>query len=196
MQTDVLIVGAGPTGLALACQLTRFGVDFRIVDEKETTTPFSRAIGVQARTLEIYEQIGLADKLVSLGRPAEKVRMMEGGRVRAEVPLKDIGRGMSPYPFLLIVDQGLHEKELYKYLQEHGKDVDWSTRLLSFEQSGSNVTATLSGGETVSARYLVGCDGARSTVRKMPPGRRSISQTGVVIPCGPHHCGRCCVHAS
>jgi len=61
---DVLIVGAGPTGLALACQLVRYGVDFRIIDAKEGTTPFSKAIGVQARTLEIYEQIGLADKLI------------------------------------------------------------------------------------------------------------------------------------
>lgn len=63
MQTDVLIVGAGPTGLALACQLIRYGVDFVIIDKKETTTPYSKAIGVQARTLEIYEQMGLAEWL-------------------------------------------------------------------------------------------------------------------------------------
>ncbi len=64
MKTDVLIVGAGPTGLALACQLIRYGVDFVIIDKKETTTPYWKAIGVQARTLEIYEQIDLAQKLV------------------------------------------------------------------------------------------------------------------------------------
>lgn len=63
MQTDVLIVGAGPSGLALACQLIRYGVDFVIIDKKETTTPYSKAIGVQARTLEIYEQMGLAEWL-------------------------------------------------------------------------------------------------------------------------------------
>src|SRR6188474_582552 len=62
--TDVLIVGAGPTGLALACQLIRYGIDFVIIDSKETTTPHSKAIGVQARTLEIYEQIGLHEKLI------------------------------------------------------------------------------------------------------------------------------------
>ena len=84
MKTDVLIVGAGPTGLALACQLIRYGVDFVIIDKKETTTPYSKAIGVQARTLEIYEQIGLSDKLIELGAIAEKVRMFAGGKVRGE----------------------------------------------------------------------------------------------------------------
>src|SRR6186997_3568788 len=79
LKTDVMIVGAGPTGLALACQLIRHGVDFTIIDTKENTTPYSKAIGVQARTLEIYEQIGLADKLISKGAVVEKVRMFAGG---------------------------------------------------------------------------------------------------------------------
>ena len=59
-KTDVLIVGGGPTGLALACQLIRYGIDFQIIDKKEGTTEFSKAIAVQARTMEIYEQIDLA----------------------------------------------------------------------------------------------------------------------------------------
>ena len=84
MKTDVLIIGAGPTGLALACQLIRYGVDSVIIDKKETTTPYSKAIGVQARTLEIYEQIGLADKLIGLGAKVEKARMFAGGKVRGE----------------------------------------------------------------------------------------------------------------
>ena len=67
MKTDVIIIGAGPTGLALACQLIRLGVDFLIIDKKETTTPHSKAIGVQARTLEIYEQIGIADDMIAKG---------------------------------------------------------------------------------------------------------------------------------
>src|SRR5947207_4029419 len=119
MQTDVLIVGAGPTGLALACQLIRYGIDFRIIDKKKTTTPFSKAIGVQARTLEIYEQIGLADKLVSQGWIAEKVRMFAGGKMRGEAQFKDIGEGLSPYPYVLIVEQGLHEKMLYDHIRSY-----------------------------------------------------------------------------
>ena len=76
MKTDVIIIGAGPTGLALACQFIRQGVSFVIIDKNESTTPHSKAIGVQARTLEIYEQIGLADKLVDLGWKAERARMI------------------------------------------------------------------------------------------------------------------------
>src|SRR4051794_24428690 len=129
IKTDVLIVGAGPTGLALACQLIRYGVDFVIVDQKETTTPYSKAIGVQARTLEIYEQIDLADRLVNLGAITKGVRLIEGGEARAEVPLSELGQGMSPFPFLLIVEQGKHEQLLYDFIKSHGKDVRWQTTL-------------------------------------------------------------------
>src|SRR4051794_1308742 len=165
MNTDVLIVGAGPTGLALACQLIRYGVDFVIIDKKETTTPYSRAIGVQARTLEIYEQIGLAEKLISLGHPAEKVRLVEGGKVRGEAVLKEIGKGMSPYPFLLLVEQGKHEKLLHEFIINNGREVMWNTEMASLSQDEDGVTVQLASGETVTAKYLVGCDGAKSPVR-------------------------------
>src|SRR3954447_8712558 len=121
--TDVLIVGAGPTGLALACQLIRYGIDFAIIDDKDGTTPHSKAIGVQARTLEIYEQIGLADKLIPLGAIVEKARMFAGGKVRGEAGFKDIGKGLSPYPYLLIVEQGRHETLLYDHIKASGNDV-------------------------------------------------------------------------
>ena len=169
IDTDVIIVGAGPTGLALACQLIRYGVNFVIIDKKGSTTPFSRAIGVQARTLEIYEQIGLANKLIALGKPAEKVRMIEGGVVRGEAILKDIGTGLSAYPFMLIVEQGMHEALLYEHIRSHGRDVDWQTELTSFTQDIDGVTAIIQGADgqpkTIKAKYLVGCDGAKSFVR-------------------------------
>jgi 2-polyprenyl-6-methoxyphenol hydroxylase-like FAD-dependent oxidoreductase len=167
--TDVLIVGAGPTGLALACQLIRHGVDFVIIDKKETTTPHSKAIGVQARTLEIYEQIGLADKLISLGAPAEKIRMFAGGRIRGDVQFIDIGAGLSRYPYVLIVEQGKHERLVYDYIVTHKKDVRWNTELISFTQDAAGVTAeirnALGDAETINAKYLVACDGAKSPVR-------------------------------
>lgn len=170
MQTDVLIVGAGPTGLALAIQLMRHGVDFVIVDKGEGTTPHSKAIGVQARTLEIYEQIGLAEKLIDAGILAEKARMIVGGKLRGEVEFVEIGRGMSPYPFVLIVEQGRHEAFLYDFIKTNGKDVRWQTELVGFKQNESGVTAELQTfdgrSETIEAKYLIGCDGAKSLVRR------------------------------
>lgn len=168
-QTDVLIIGAGPTGLALACQLIRYGVDFVIIDKKESTTPYSKAIGVQARTLEIYEQIGLADKLIALGAKAEKVRMFAGGKVRGEAEFKNIGEGLSPYPYVLIVEQGKHEALLADHIRSHGKEIRWQTELEGFTQTQAGVSATIKGAdgktETIEAKYLVACDGAKSLVR-------------------------------
>lgn len=168
MQTDVLIVGAGPTGLALADQLSRYGVDFMIVDKREGTTPHSRAIGVQARTLEIYDQIEIANDLIAKGWHADRVRLIGGGEVRGELDLKELGEGMSPFPFLLIVEQGLHEALLYDHLRSTGNDVSWLTEMESFSQTDSSVSATLIRDgirSDISARYLVGCDGAHSSVR-------------------------------
>ena len=169
MKTEVLIIGAGPTGLALACQLIRYGIDFVILDKKETTTPHSKAIGVQARSLEIYEQIGLADELISQGAIAEKARLVESGGVRGEVDLSNIGEGMSPYPFLLLVEQGRHEKILHDFIKANGKDVLWNTELENFSQDANGIKANIKNknGEsnTIEAKFLVGCDGAKSVVR-------------------------------
>ncbi len=169
MNTDIIIIGAGPTGLALACQLVRYGIDFVIIDKKETTTPHSKAIGVQARTLEIYEQIGIAQDLISKGAIAEKARLVESGDVRGEIDLSDIGEGISPYPYLLIVEQSKHEEILYDFLKANGKDVLWNTELENFSQDENVVTANIKNkdgaAQTIEAKFLVGCDGAKSVVR-------------------------------
>ena len=174
IKTEVLIVGAGPTGLALAVQLIRHGIDFLIVDQRDGITPYSKAIGVQARTLEIYQQINLADRLVGQGLIAKGVRLLEGGEAKAEVPLSTLGEGKSPFPFLLIVEQSKHENLLYDFIREHGHAVRWQTTLSDFSQDGTGVTGTLvnAGGEKqlgekqiVQAQYLVACDGAKSSVR-------------------------------
>ncbi len=170
MKTDVIIVGAGPTGLALACQLIRYGVDFAIVDKKDQITRYSKAIGVQARTLEIYEQMNIADDLIRQGTLAERVLLTEGGEVRGEIELRNIGEGMSAYPFLLIVEQSIHEHQLYEFLKSHEREVLWNTELESFSQTESSVSAKLKDAdgmsEMIEAKFLVGCDGANSFVRQ------------------------------
>ena len=167
--TDVLIVGAGPTGLSLAAQLIRYGVDFIAVDINQGTTPHSRALGIQARTLEIYRQIGLAEKLITLGTISEKVKLLEGGRVRGELDLTDLGTGLSPYPFLLLVEQGKHEKLLEEHINAAGRHIDWQNELVSITQDDDGVTASVRNADgtmrEIRARYLVGADGAKSVVR-------------------------------
>ena len=169
MKTDVIIIGAGPTGLSLACQLTRFGIDFAVVERNESFTRFSKAIGVQARTLEIYDQLGLAQSAIERGQITEKLRLLEGGDVRGEMHIGNFGQGLSEFPYLLMLEQSKNEELLYEYLRSHGRDVLWNTQLENFSQNESGVTAQVktSDGEsvTINGKYLVGCDGASSPVR-------------------------------
>ncbi len=167
--TDVVIVGAGPTGLALACQFVRYGIDFVIVDQREGITPYSKALGVHARTLEIYEQLGLAQLAVEQGAIASKARLLKGGEVRAEVDLSNLGTGLTAYPYVLFLEQSKNEQLLYDYLKRHGKTVHWQKELLSFSQTEENVTVSVKAideaSQGIEAKYLVGCDGPKSPVR-------------------------------
>ncbi|HEY0459768.1 MAG TPA: FAD-dependent monooxygenase [Pyrinomonadaceae bacterium] len=171
IKTEVAIVGAGPTGLSLACQFIRYGVPFVIIDKKETVTPYSKALGVHARTLEVYEQLALADKAVAEGIIAGKARILEGGEIRGEVDLSSVGRGLSKYPYMLVLEQSKNERLLYDYVLAHGKDVRWQTELVELAQDETRVTAKVktADGEvqTIEAQYLVGCDGAKSPVRHL-----------------------------
>src|SRR6476659_3578161 len=129
INTDVIIVGAGPTGLSLACQLIRYGIDFVVVEKNETVTPFSKAIGVQARTLEIYDQLGLAQTAVAQGTIASRVRLIEGGEVRGEMHLGNFGKDLSQFPYMLMLEQSKNEELLYAYVRSHNHDVHWKTEL-------------------------------------------------------------------
>src|SRR5438034_2563570 len=141
INTEVIIVGAGPTGLALACQLTRYGVDFVIIDKNQGITPYSKALGVHARTLEIYEQLDLAQKALSLGTIVGKARMLERGELLGEVDLSNVGRGLSAYPYMLVLEQSKNEQLMYEYLKTHGGNVLWQTELETFSQDDASVTA-------------------------------------------------------
>jgi 2-polyprenyl-6-methoxyphenol hydroxylase-like FAD-dependent oxidoreductase len=169
LNTDVIIIGAGPTGLSLACQLIRYGIDFVVVEKNETVTPFSKAIGVQARTLEIYDQMKLAQPAIERGTIANRVRLIEGGEVRGEMHLANFGRDLSQFPYMLMLEQSKNEELLYEFIRSHDRDVIWKTELESFSQDETGVTAhvKLPSGEsqTIRGKYLVGCDGSKSAVR-------------------------------
>jgi 2-polyprenyl-6-methoxyphenol hydroxylase-like FAD-dependent oxidoreductase len=169
LHTDVIIIGAGPTGLSLACQLIRYGIDFVVVEKNATVTPFSKAIGVQARTLEIYDQLGLAQPAIERGAIADRARLIEGGEVRGEMHLGNFGKNLSQYPYMLMLEQSKNEELLYEFVRQHNRDVLWETELETFSQDASGVTAQVKtpSGEsvTISGKYLVGCDGASSPVR-------------------------------
>jgi 2-polyprenyl-6-methoxyphenol hydroxylase-like FAD-dependent oxidoreductase len=169
INTDVVIIGAGPSGLSLACQFIRYGIDFVIVEKNATVTPFSKAIGVQARTLEIYDQLGLAQTAIQRGTIANRVRLVEGGEVRGEMQLANFGKEFSQFPYMLMLEQSKNEELLYEFIKSHNRDVQWNTELESFTQDEIGVTAQvrLPSGEsqTIKGKYLAGCDGASSPVR-------------------------------
>lgn len=169
INTDVIIVGAGPTGLSLACQLVRYGIDFVIFDRKEGITDLSKAIAVQARTLEIYEQLGLADNAVEQGAIARAANIVADGEISGTIRLSDIGKDLSPFPFALLLEQSKNEQLLYDYLRRKNKDVWWQTELENVAQTGDGAAATIKNKDgdvsAIAGKYLVGCDGAKSLVR-------------------------------
>jgi 2-polyprenyl-6-methoxyphenol hydroxylase-like FAD-dependent oxidoreductase len=168
--TDVLIIGAGPTGLVLALWLSHYGVRVRIVDRTAEPGTTSRALAVQARTLEFYSQIGLAHTVVARGRKTIAANLWVAGKRAAHAVLGEMGVGLSPFPFTLIFPQDEHERLLIDRLAEAGVHVKRGTELLGFEQVEGRVIAHLQlpdgQQETCAAAFLAGCDGAHSTVRE------------------------------
>jgi len=171
VETDVLVVGAGPTGLMLANQLVRRGVRTFIVDRHAGPTLQTRAIGVQARTLEIYAHLGIVRRVLELGSRTIGADLWALGRRAARIPLSEIGHGMSPYPYLLIFPQDDNELVLGDALRERGQSVQWNTELLGLAHHDDHVVATLhhADGKTrdMVVGWVAGCDGARSTVREL-----------------------------
>ncbi len=171
MNTEVLIVGAGPTGLSLAAQFIRYGVDFIIIDRNEGVTNLSKALAVHARTLEIYEQMDLAQTAIERGALIHKLNLMSEGVLRAELDLTGIGTDMSPYPYVLTLEQNENERLLHEYVQKSGKEVWWQTNLESVSQDENGVKAVLKSNDgrvqEIEAKYLVGCDGAGSQTRHL-----------------------------
>ena len=168
--TEVLIAGAGPTGLVLALWLRRQGVTVRIIDRTDGPGTTSRALAVQARTLELYRQLDLADAVVERGYQVPAVNLWARGARAARVAFGSIGEHLTPFPFLEIYPQDEHERLLIGRLVELGVAVERRTELTGFTDSGSSVRVELRTPEgksaSAEARYLAGCDGAHSVVRQ------------------------------
>ncbi|MBK5304585.1 MULTISPECIES: FAD-dependent monooxygenase [Gammaproteobacteria] len=169
-RSDVLIIGAGPTGLVLALWLSKLGIAVRIIDKTSTPGTTSRALAVQARTLELYSQLDLSDAVVQNGHKVAAANFWVKGEAVARLPLSTIGEGLTPYAFLEIYPQDEHERLLIERLEAFGITVERNTELQSFEETSDGITARLrlpdGQQETCQACYLAGCDGARSIVRK------------------------------
>ncbi len=170
MAPQVLIVGAGPVGLALASMLVRQGIAVRIIDRSEHPTIYSKAQVIHARTLEVLHDLGVVAPFLAEGRRVHELAMSQAdGTPITQLEFKMPGDD-TLYPFLLNISQAETEKHLRDHLAKVGVAPEWQVRLEHFTQDEAGVEAVLVDGagrsETLRVPYLVGCDGAHSTVRK------------------------------
>src|SRR5271166_3504169 len=169
-RSDVLIVGAGPTGLVLALWLSKLGFKPRIIDKTAEPGTTSRALAVHARTLELYRQLDLTDTVIERGHKVPAVNLWVRGNREARVSFDDVGADITPYPFLHIFPQDEHERLLIARLEAMGVSVERRTELTSYSDEGDCIVALLRGPtgeeERCEAAYITGCDGSRSVVRE------------------------------
>ena len=167
--TQVFIVGAGPTGLSLAAQFIRHNVDFILIEKNEKPTHLSKAIAVQARTLEIFQELGIVEEAIRRGRVTTGLHLFYKGKEKLSIDLVGLGKGFSDFSFALSLEQSKTEELLAEYLSQHGKHVQWESELLHFEQTGEKVIAHYKDAHGIErkiiADYFIGCDGAGSPTR-------------------------------
>lgn len=164
-EQSILVVGAGPTGLAAAIELSRRGLHPRIIDKDDGPAAESRALGVNPRTLRVLEPCGATERLLAAGHQAERAHLHTAERELFELPISEVG---GPYPFMLLLPQSETEKILIELLRERGIEVEWQTELTALDQEDGAVRAELtgpSGTERVTPDILIGADGAHSRVR-------------------------------
>jgi 2-polyprenyl-6-methoxyphenol hydroxylase-like FAD-dependent oxidoreductase len=171
---DIIIIGAGPTGLMAATQLARFNINFLIVDSKAGPTDQSRAIVVTARSMEIYQQLGISNIPIEQGRFITEFAIFVKGKEKAMATVGEFGKGLTDFSYLLAFEQSKNEKLLVKKLADSNKEVCWNTELENIVQQPDLIEVSLKhlseqgqSIEKVSAKYIIGCDGAKSVVRHL-----------------------------
>ena len=187
-QVDVLVVGAGPTGLAAANEAVRHGLSVRVVDRKAHRSTYSKALVAHARTLEAFETMGVAGAVRSAGVPFSAMRVLPGdGQAPVRVDLMDLEWGDTRYPYWLSIPQFATERCLEEHLASQGVSVDWSTPFVSLVDQGDHVDAVVERPdgttERIEAKWLIGCDGGRSPVREQAGigfDSESIGETFVI----------------
>lgn len=170
--TDVLIVGAGPTGLMMACQLTRFNIPFQIIDKQADRTRESRAFGIQARSMEIFQNLGIADEFLRRAQAGARAEIYIKGKMRIRFDIEKLDIQGTPFPTIYFLPQADTEEILLDYLQKKNITVQRNKELQIFSQNDQGITATIKDLTTginkqVTSKYIVGCDGAHSGVRHL-----------------------------
>src|SRR5579884_1519500 len=168
MTAPILVVGAGTTGLTMACELARHGAPVRIIDKLAAINPHCRATGLHARTFEIFYDIGIVEEILAQGlkvlgmsQYANGVRFMHSSG----------GELDSPYPYAVMLEQCRTEATLERLLRTFGVEVERETELIDLSQRTDGVAATIRGADgresVVETPWLIGCDGAHSRVRHL-----------------------------
>ena len=188
--TDVLIVGAGPTGLMMACQLAKHKVSFRIVDKKESPSSYSGALVVHARSMEIFNQMGIAEKVMQEAIIANNIRIVFNGKETSRISLLNIGQGLTKFPNLYLLEQSKTEALLNEYISARDYVVERKTELIRFTQDETGVTSVLKlpngKEETIKSQYLIAADGGESTIREqlnIPVIRKKHRVSLFIIDC-------------
>lgn len=166
ISSNVLVVGAGPVGLTAALELSRRGRSVRLIEKSADRTNLSKAVGINARSLELLEPSGVSARLLAAGLRIEHVNIRNGKDLLVRV---DFSKLPPPYNFMLSLPQSDTERILEDVLSDRGVAVERETELSGFTQNNSGIEARLSRADTdliAKADYIVGCDGAHSTVRK------------------------------
>lgn len=167
-KVDALVVGAGPTGLTLACELARHGVSFRIIDKLSVASDKSKALAVHSRSLEVLEDMGIVERFLAFGLKVRGVNIFADSKQIADLSLDELD---GHYSFALTLPQTDTERLLMEHLDQHGHCVERGFELVDIRQDENGVESTVrtaaGAEEVIKSRWVVGCDGAHSAVRKL-----------------------------